>query len=104
GLQNSPTTSTLTSMTTTIPANALAAGTYQLFVTNPSPGGGTSAILTFRVNATSATAPTITRVSPSSIAAGSGPAAVTVEGTGFTSGTTASLDSVSGAVSANTVV
>src|SRR5206468_10464288 len=39
-LQNSPTTSTPTSMTTVIPASAVVAGNLSVFVTNPPPGGG----------------------------------------------------------------
>ena len=60
-----------------------AAGTAQITVVNPAPGGGTSAALSFTVQSA---APALTALSPSSIAAGSQAFTLTVTGTGFKQG------------------
>ncbi|WP_212744937.1 beta strand repeat-containing protein, partial [Hymenobacter jeollabukensis] len=71
-------------LTATVPASAIvAAGTYNVTVTNPAPGGGTSAALPFTV--TSATpAPAITSFTPTSGPVGT---VVTITGTNLTGAT-----------------
>jgi len=65
----------------TVPAGSLsAAGEFPVAVKNPPPGGGVSAPVVFRVQYP---APTASSLAPSTIAAGSGPTAVTVTGIGF---------------------
>ena len=64
-----------------VPASSLtAAGDFPIAVQNPPPGGGVSAPVVFRVQYP---APSATSVSPSTVAAGSGPTEVTVTGVGF---------------------
>jgi|HubBroStandDraft_6_1064221.scaffolds.fasta_scaffold00458_1 hypothetical protein len=73
-----------TQLTATIPSSAiLTAGTVNVAVSNPAPGGGTSANLTFTINNP---APTITGLAPASATAGSAAFTLTVNGTGFVSG------------------
>ena len=61
-------------------------GTYGFRVRTPQPGGGTSQILGVTVTAyTQPVPPTITSLSPSSVARGSGETPVTIAGTGFAS-------------------
>ena len=62
------------------------AGGYDVKVTNPTPGGGTTAASTFTVNPVpSNPVPTITSLSPSSVIAGASAQTLTVNGTGFIS-------------------
>ena len=63
------------------------AGGFDVTVTNPAPGGGTTAISTFTVNPAPANnpVPTITSLSPSSVIAGASAQTLTVNGTGFIS-------------------
>jgi redox-regulated HSP33 family molecular chaperone len=61
-------------------------GTPSVTVTNPTPGGGASNALTFTVAAANNPAPTITSLSPTSVTAGSAAFTLTVNGTGFISG------------------
>jgi hypothetical protein len=69
----------------TIPASALAsAGTVQVTVSNPSPGGGPSSSLPFTI-AVPNPVPTIASLSPASAATNTAPT-VTVTGTGFVNG------------------
>jgi YVTN family beta-propeller protein len=99
-----PTSTSLTSMSVTLPANILVPGTYPVSVTNPAPGGGTSVPIIFTVNSAANPAPVVTSVTPTSVAAGSGATGVTVVGSGFVPGTTASsLGSAKGTVSGNTI-
>ncbi|HYW41362.1 MAG TPA: S8 family serine peptidase [Bryobacteraceae bacterium] len=58
------------------------AGTAQVTVFNPTPGGGTSGSLPFSINA----APAITSLAPTSATAGGAAFTLTVNGTGFVSG------------------
>lgn len=68
-------------LTAIVPASLLtAAGDFPVSVENPSPGGGLSAPIVFRVQYPS---PQAQSLSPSSVAAGSGPTKVTVTGVGF---------------------
>lgn len=65
----------------TVPSSLLgAAGDFPVAVQNPSPGGGLSAPVVFRVQYPS---PQAQSLAPSSAAAGSGPTKVTVTGLGF---------------------
>jgi photosystem II stability/assembly factor-like uncharacterized protein len=71
-------------------ADISTAGTVQVTVSNPKPGGGTSAPLSFVITQPTVV-PTITSVSPASIPANS-PTTFTINGTGFVQG--AALDVV----------
>ncbi len=72
-------------LTATVPAaNIAVAGSASVRVNTPAPGGGNSAAATFTINNP---VPTATSSSPSSIAAGSGPFSITVNGTNFNSQT-----------------
>jgi WD40 repeat protein len=77
--------STIFLNSTSLAANVLStdissAGTLQIAVVNPPPGGGTSLVLPVRVKNP---LPALSALSPSSILAGSASAAVTLTGTGF---------------------
>ncbi|MBL9186095.1 MAG: hypothetical protein JNK23_01320 [Opitutaceae bacterium] len=70
-------------------ADVATAGSAQVTVVNPAPGGGTSAARSFSITAPSGNpVPTITSTSPASVAAGSGAFTLTVTGTGFVSAST----------------
>jgi Pro-kumamolisin, activation domain/Bacterial Ig-like domain (group 3)/IPT/TIG domain len=69
-------------------------GTVQVTVTNPPPGGGTSAAQPFVITQPTVV-PTITSVSPATIYAGF-PTNLTINGTGFTQGATMSLGGFGG--------
>ncbi len=64
-------------------ADLATAGTAQVRVVNPAPGGGASASLTFTIRNA---APVLTALSPSAIRTGSQPFNLTVTGTGFVQG------------------
>jgi hypothetical protein len=66
-------------------ADITASGTAQTTVFNPAPGGGTSANSPFTINAANPV-PTITSLSPASATAGTAAFTLTVNGTGFLSG------------------
>jgi hypothetical protein len=73
-----------TQLTATILSSAIStAGTANVAVSNPTPGGGTSGNLTFTINNP---APTITTLSPTSANAGGAAFTLAVTGTGFVSG------------------
>ena len=73
-----------TQLTAAITAPDIAAiGSFPVTVTNPAPGGGTSGSSPFAVNNP---APTITSLSPTSATAGGAAFTLTVNGTGFVSG------------------
>lgn len=75
-----------TELRTTIgSADVAAAGTTDVRVFNPAPGGGLSGSLTFTINAAPPPnpAPVATALNPSSVVAGSGAFTLTVDGTGF---------------------
>jgi hypothetical protein len=79
-----PTTITTGQILVTVPAADIAAGgTVNVTVTNPAPGGGTSAAATFTINNPS---PTITTLSPTSATAGGAAFTLTVNGTNFVTG------------------
>ena len=73
-----------TQLTAAIPATDIAtAGTAQVTVFNPAPGGGTSNPQTFTVTASSNPVPTTTSLNPSSAPAGGAAFTLTVNGTNF---------------------
>jgi hypothetical protein len=75
-----------TVLTATIPASDVAtAGTANVTVFNPAPGGGTSNTATFTIQASNPV-PTITAINPSSAVAGSGGFTLTITGTNFVNG------------------
>ncbi|HNG34148.1 MAG TPA: IPT/TIG domain-containing protein, partial [Blastocatellia bacterium] len=70
-----------TQLTASIPATDIAtAGTANVTVTTPAPGGGTSAAATFAINNP---LPTLTSLSPNSATAGGAAFTLTVNGSGF---------------------
>jgi hypothetical protein len=72
-------------VTAQIPSSQLnTAGTYNVTVTNPQPGGGESTALTFTVSATKPI-PRTTGINPTSIQAGGPDFTLTVTGSGFVS-------------------
>lgn len=74
----------------TIPANILfQAGVYQLVVTNPAPDGGSSNPVSLYVNNL---VPTLTSLNPESTMAGTSGLTLMVNGTGFFSDTTVSIN------------
>ncbi len=62
------------------------AGSANITVVNPTPGGGTSNTLAFTINSQPNPVPTLTSMSPSAIAAGSAAFTLTVNGTNFVPG------------------
>ena len=76
-----------TQLTAAITAADIAtAGTAPVAVTNPAPGGGTSASVSFTINA--ASAPALTSAAPTSATAGGVAFTLTLTGTGFVAGAT----------------
>lgn len=72
-----------TTLRAQIPASDLAAaGSAEVTVVNPEPGGGTSNLARFTIIAQNP-APTLTSISPNFIPTGTQPVTVTVNGTGF---------------------
>lgn len=82
---NRPTTFvSATQLTAQIPASDLAtAGTANVTVFNPAPGGGTSTVQTFSINNS---VPTLTALNPSAATAGGTGFTLTVTGTNFVNG------------------
>ncbi|MGA8741751.1 MAG: hypothetical protein WB561_11260 [Terracidiphilus sp.] len=75
-----------TSLTAQIPASDVAsAGTANVTVQTPAPGGGTSAAVVFAINAPPNPVPTISSLSPSSATEGGSAFTLTVTGTQFIS-------------------
>ena len=73
-----------TALTAQVPASDIAsAGTATVTVYNPSPGGGTSAAVTFTINSVG---PTISSVSPNPVTGSNSGQTLTVYGSGFVSG------------------
>ena len=67
-------------------ADIAAAGTAQVTVFNPAPGGGTSNAQTFTINTINNPVPTTTSLSPASATAGGSAFTLTVNGSGFVNG------------------
>jgi surface antigen len=74
-------------------ADLSSAGSYPVVVTNPTPGGGSSAPDSFTVSATNPV-PTVASLSPSSLTAGATAQTLTITGTGFLSTSTVTFNSV----------
>jgi hypothetical protein len=75
-----------TQITAQVPSTDLvSAGSANIAVTNPTPGGGTSGTTTFGINNA---VPTLTSVSPTSTTVGGAAFTLTATGTGFVSGAT----------------
>ena len=72
-------------------ADVAQAGTMQIAVLNPAPGGGASAATTFTINNP---APQISGISPSTVSTIDGGSTVTVTGTGFVSNSTVTWNTV----------
>jgi hypothetical protein len=86
GADRATTRVSATQVTAAILASDLAtAGTIQVGVRNPAPGGGSANTVGFTVNNPT---PVITSVSPSAVAVGSGAFTLTVTGTSFVNGAT----------------
>lgn len=80
-----------TEVTATVPtSNQTTAGTHNVSVSNPSPGGGSSTVVSFTVTNL---LPTLGSVLPSTIQVGSDTTRVTLTGSSFLASTTASLNS-----------
>jgi uncharacterized protein (TIGR03437 family) len=76
-----------TQLSAVIPASDIAsAGSAQVTVFNPAPGGGVTAALTFTINVPTNPVPTITSLTPSSTPAGGSAFTLTVNGTNFVNG------------------
>ncbi len=81
-----------TKLTAAITAADIATtGTATVTVTNPAPGGGTSATLSFTISV--AAAPTLTSIAPTSATAGGAAFTLTLAGTGFVAGATVNFGS-----------
>ncbi len=71
-------------LTAAISATDIAtSGTAQVKVVTPSPGGGTSNVVTFTINPATSPVPSLTSLSPSSAAAGGPAFTLTLTGTNF---------------------
>jgi uncharacterized protein (TIGR03437 family) len=78
-----------TQLTAQIPAADIAtAGTANVTISNPAPGGGTSNAVSFTISQAQNPIPAITSISPSNALAGGGSFTLTVNGTNFINGTT----------------
>ena len=76
-----------TTLTAQVPAADVAtAGTATVVVTNPQPGGGSSAASIFTINQAPNPVPNIAGLSPATASANSGAFTLTVNGSGFVSG------------------
>jgi uncharacterized protein (TIGR03437 family) len=75
-------------------ADITSAGTAQILVINPAPGGGTSSAQTFTITAPNPS-PTLTSLSPNSAVEGSQNFTLTVNGTGFINGSVVRWDGTS---------
>jgi len=72
-------------------ADIASAGTPAVIVTNPAPGGGPSNSVAFTVTSP---VPTLTSITPTTVAAGSGQQVLLVQGTNFVNGCTVNFGSV----------
>jgi hypothetical protein len=75
-----------------LPSDVATAGTPAVTLSNPTPGGGASNTVNFNVTAAANPVPTITSISPTSIAAGSIAFTLTVNGTNFVSNSVVSFN------------
>jgi hypothetical protein len=72
-------------------ADIAAVGMPPVTVTNPAPGGGTSAAVNFNVSAANNPVPTLTSISPTSATSGSAAFTLTLTGTNFIASSTVSF-------------
>jgi hypothetical protein len=87
GVTKGTTVSSATQLTIQVlPSDVATAGTPAVIVTNPTPGGGSSNPVNFTVTGAANPVPTVSSLSPTSIAAGSAGFTLTVTGTNFVSG------------------
>ncbi|MFN0083977.1 MAG: IPT/TIG domain-containing protein [Blastocatellia bacterium] len=78
-----------TQLTAQVTANLVATvGAAQVTVFSPTPGGGSSAPLTFTINSVSQNNPTIASINPAMVAVGGAGFTMTITGTNFVSGST----------------
>ncbi len=90
GVAATTTVASVSQLTTTLGAAALAsAGTHQVAVRSPAPGGGTSSVLTFSVTNP---APTLSSISPATVASGGAAFTLTVTGSNFVGASVVNLD------------
>ncbi len=86
GAAKSTTYSNSTSLQASITAADVAsAGSIQVTVYNPAPGGGVSNAMSFTVTATNNPVPSISSISPTSVSVGAAAFTLTVRGSGFSS-------------------
>jgi hypothetical protein len=82
-----PTSTTSTQIVATIPmADIATAGSVNVTVTNPAPGGGTSGAQVFTINNPNNPTPTLGSISPTSAVANGAAFSLTMNGNGFVSG------------------
>ena len=82
-----------TEVTASIPASDIAAaGTYNVTVTNPAPGGGESGALDFTINPQPNPAPALATLSQTSATVGAAPFVLTVNGSDFVGGSVVRFD------------
>ncbi len=82
-------------LTTQIPATLVQiAGTVQVSVSTPAPGGGTTLPLIFTINPATSPTPHITSLSPSTVLVGSGDVTLNVVGTNFVALSTVSVNNI----------
>ncbi|OAI41579.1 hypothetical protein AYO38_00675 [bacterium SCGC AG-212-C10] len=75
---------TANQLTAVVPASLIAsAGSANVTVVSPAPGGGTSATKTFTITGANNPAPALTSISPTTAAAGSPQLTLTADGSGF---------------------
>lgn len=91
------------------PGDVINAGTVNVTVFSPAPGGGTSNTVALVITPTALPVPHITSIQPNTVAAGSGGATVTILGTNFVGaagfgGTSVSVATVDGANRATTFI
>lgn len=82
-------------LTAQIPATLIqTAGTVQVSVSTPAPGGGTTLPLIFTINPTASPTPHITSLSPSTVLVGIGDVTLNVVGTNFVALSTVSVNNI----------
>ena len=92
GIAHSPAFVSSTQLKISLTASDLAtAGSYPVVVTNPAPGGGPSNAMNITVGNP---LPMISSLSPSSLSIGASPQNLTINGTGFLSNSTATLNGI----------
>jgi N-acetylneuraminic acid mutarotase len=94
GVAHTPTYVSASQLTISLTSSDLAtAGSYPVAVINPAPGGGSSVAVDFTVLSTNPV-PAITSVAPASLTVGAPPQTLTINGTGFLTASTVSVNGV----------